>query len=87
MEPFLWAKVFDFSGTTIFKILSLVFKVMVIVGLPILALWMVYAAVVKPHTNSTPTTTVESGGTAYNYQVKVGFGGCIRMPAAKEIKK
>jgi hypothetical protein len=57
MEPFIWAKVFDFSWTTIKKILSLIFKILVIVGLPILALWGVYVLTIKPHTNPLPTTT------------------------------
>jgi hypothetical protein len=57
MEPFVWAKVFDFSWTTIKKILSLIFKILVIVGLPALALWGVYVLAVKPHTNPMPTTT------------------------------
>lgn len=57
IEPFLWAKVFDFSFTTIGKILSFLFKVLVIVGVPILVGWMIYITIVKPHTNPAATTT------------------------------
>ena len=32
------------------------------------------------------TTTVESGGTAYTYDIKVGFGGCLRLPMKMEKK-
>ncbi len=80
MEPFIWAKVFDFSWTTITKILSFIFKVLVIVGLPALALWIIYAATIKPHTNPTPTTTQAGTGDNYNYEIKIGFGGCARLP-------
>lgn len=86
MEPFLWAKAFDFSWTTIKKILSLVFKILIIIGLPALALWLVYVGTVKPHTNPTSTTTVQSGGVKNEYNIKVGLGGCVRMPTSKEKK-
>jgi len=46
--------------------------------------WLVYAGAIKPVINPEPTTTqnVQSGGTAttYDYDIKVGFGGCARIP-------
>ena len=42
--------------------------------------WMVYVTMIKPHTNPTPTQQVQSGGIAYTYDIKVGFGGCARIP-------
>jgi len=89
MDPFTWIKVFDFSWNTIKKILSLVFKILIIVGIPALVLWGCFVLFVKPHTNPTPTTTqnVESGGTAvtYTYDIKVGFGGCARIPTQPQV--
>ena len=41
--------------------------------------WMSYVTFIKPHTNPTPTN-VQSGGTSYNYEIKVGMGGCARLP-------
>jgi len=32
-----------------------------------------------------PTTTVQAGGVSNTYEIKVGFGGCIRLPT--EVKK
>ena len=74
MEPFDWKKVFDFSGNTVGKILSLVFKVLVIVGLPILAIVLVYIIVIKPHTNPVPTTSQRGTITnVYYYPTKKVF--------------
>jgi hypothetical protein len=55
-EPFLISKLFDFSGNTIGKILSLVFKIMVIVGAPALVLWGAYVVFVRPHIVKPPPT-------------------------------
>ena len=91
MEPFAWAKLFDFSFNTIAKILSLVFKILIIVGLPALALWAVYVTAIRPHTKPTPTTTttVEKGGVsntyAYTYNMKPTFG-CMSIPVMKDKK-
>jgi hypothetical protein len=86
MEPFVWSKVFDFSGTTVAKVLSFLFKVLVILGVPALVIWIVYVAVIKPHTNPIPTTTVQAGGTATTYNIKVGIGGCARFPVVPNKK-
>lgn len=86
MELFTLSKLFDFSWNTVLKVLSLVFKVLVIIGLPILVGYFAYATIIKPHTNPIPTTTVQSGGTSNTYQIKIGFGGCARIPGA-ELKK
>lgn len=67
MEPFIWAKVFDFSGNTILKILSFLFKVLVIVGVPALIGWTIYVTIIKPHTNPTPTTTQSAKEIINNY--------------------
>ena len=85
-EPFVIAKLFDFSMNTVLKILSLVFKILLIVGVPVVAGWFVYATIIKPHTNPVPTTTVQSGGVSNTYQIKVGFGGCARIPQATDKK-
>jgi len=49
--------------------------------------WMTYVTIIKPHTNPTPTTTVQSGGVSNTYQIKVGLGGCARIPSPTEVKK
>ena len=33
-----------------------------------------------------PTTTVQSGGIANTYNVKIGFGGCARIPGMEKSK-
>jgi len=82
MEPFLWSKVFDFSFPTIKKILSLIFKIMLIVGIPALILWGSYVLFVKPHTNPNPTTE-ENAQVIYHFTINVpakrvfGFGGTL----------
>ena len=48
-----------------------------------LLIWGLYAGLIKPVIKPTPTTTVQSGGVVYHYEIKVGFGGCARMPNAK----
>lgn len=49
-----------------------------------LGCWVVYAGLLKPVLNPTPTTT-QTGGVAYNYQIKVGLGGCARIPAQQSV--
>lgn len=44
-----------------------------------------YAAILKPFLKPNPTTTVESGGV--NYDIKIGFGGCARLPILPMVKK
>lgn len=80
MEPFLWAKVFDFSMTTILKILSFLFKVAIVVGIPLAIGWGVYVTMIKPHTNPTPTTeqSAEVMNNAYHYYPKPTFG-CVNF--------
>jgi branched-subunit amino acid ABC-type transport system permease component len=46
---------------------------LVILGLA----WCVYVTVIRPTTKPNPTT-VQTGGVSYT--IKVGFGGCIRLP-------
>lgn len=48
---------------------------LVILGLA----WCVYVALIRPHTKPTPTTT-QTGGVSNTYNIKVGIGGCLRMP-------
>lgn len=86
-EPFLIAKAADFSATALGKATSVVIKGLLVLGVIALVVWSAYVTFVKPHTNPTPTTTVQSGGVAYTYQIKVGFGGCIRLPIKPEVKK
>ena len=79
MEPFLWSKVFDFSGTTIAKTLSFVFKTIVIlfivIGIPGLLIWQAYVTFIKPHTNPTPTQSqvAEKIENIYYYPNKTVF--------------
>lgn len=56
-EPFLWSKVFDFSGNTVSKIISFGIKFILIFGAIGGLLWSVYVTIIKPHTNPTPTTS------------------------------
>lgn len=77
MTPFVWAKVFDFSFTTIAKILSLVFKILIIIGLPALALWGVYVTAIRPHTKPNPTTQQKAEtiiNNNYNCKSLIGWG-------------
>jgi hypothetical protein len=85
MEPFLIAKAADVSATALGKATSVVVKGLIVLGIIAVVAWSIYVAIIKPHTSPTPTTTVESGGAAYNYQIKVGFGGCARLPI--QVKK
>ena len=48
-----------------------------------LGCWVIYAGLIKPVTNPTPTTT-QSGGVSYNYQIKVGMLSCARIPSPQE---
>jgi hypothetical protein len=41
--------------------------------------WVFYAGMIRPVTKPTPTTT-QNGGTAYNYTIHIGMGGCARIP-------
>jgi hypothetical protein len=41
--------------------------------------WVIYAGLIKPVTNPTPTTT-QTGGVSYNYQIKVGMLSCAKIP-------
>lgn len=86
MEPFLWGKAFDMSATAVGKAVSVVVKGLVVLGIIALIVWSGYVTFVKPHTNPCPTTTVQDGGTANQYTVKVGFGGCARFPIKGEAK-
>lgn len=61
------------KGERIGKILF----VSVIAGFVFYFFWV---TVIKPHINPVPTTRVESGGNYCHYEIKVGFGGCARMP-------
>lgn len=60
------------------RFLSILVWVLIVAGL----VWAVYVAFIRPYTKPTPntTTTVESGGVAYNPTIHVGFGGCARLP-------
>ncbi len=73
------------------RFISILVWVLVITGLS----WSVYVTVIKPHIKPTPTTTntqnVQPGGVAnttnVTYEIKVGFGGCARIPQVKDVKK
>jgi hypothetical protein len=41
-----------------------------------IACWLLYAGMIKPVINPTPTNT-QTGGVSYN--IKTGFGGCTRV--------
>jgi TRAP-type C4-dicarboxylate transport system permease small subunit len=47
------------------------------IGFFIYAGWRIF------HPKPTSTTTVQSGGVAYTYDIKVGFGGCVRLPTKR----
>jgi hypothetical protein len=86
MEPFLMSKAVDFSATAMGKAVSVVVKGLIVLGIIALIVWSCYVTFVKPHLNPTPTTTVQSGGISNSYQIKVGFGGCMRLPVKAEKK-
>ena len=65
----------------ILRTISVVCVLLVIGGVS----WSIYVTLIRPHTKPTPTTTVESGGTANTYNVKVGLGGCARFD--REVRK
>jgi hypothetical protein len=60
---------------SIWRTLSVVCVLLVVGGL----FWSIYVSFIKPHTKPTPTTTVQSGGIANTYEIKVGLGGCARF--------
>lgn len=59
----------------IWRTISVLSVLLVIVGLG----WTVYVALIRPHTKPTPTQTVQSGGVANTWNVKVGMGGCAKF--------
>jgi hypothetical protein len=46
-----------------------------------IVIWGLYAGLVRPTTKPNPTTTVQSGGVVYD--IKIGFGGCARIPEVR----
>lgn len=67
-----------FSGFNIFngeKLGKLLYNIVIVVIVVIL-MYALYHKLISP----THTTTVQSGGTANNYEIKIGFGGCARLP-------
>ena len=92
MEPFIWSKVLDFSGNTIMKTLSLVFKILVIVGLPVLVIYWAYGAILKPYLNPNPTNRQMGERDNYQYTIEPkSYFGCqsmrvIQSELAKPIK-
>ncbi len=44
-----------------------------------IVLWGLYAGLIRPITKPNPTNT-QTGGVSYNYDIKVGLGGCLRLP-------
>jgi len=87
MEPFIWAKATDVSITALGKATSVVIKGLIVLGIIALIIWSCYVTFIKPHTNPTPTTTVQSGGTSNTYNIKSTFG-CMRLPIVKDdVKK
>ena len=50
-----------------------------------LLIWLIFGAMLKPVLWPNPTHT-QTGGTAYNYEIKVGFGGCARLPVVKNVE-
>ena len=59
----------------ILRTISVICVLAVIGGL----VWAIYVAFIRPTTKPNPTTTVQSGGVANTYNVKVGLGGCARF--------
>jgi hypothetical protein len=51
------------------------------VSLSVVVIWGLYAGLVRPITKPNPSTTVQSGGIVYD--IKIGFGGCARIPDIK----
>lgn len=45
--------------------------------------WIIYAGLIRPVVNPTPTTT-QTGGVSYNYNIKVGALSCARIPSPTE---
>ncbi len=71
MEPFSFAKFFDFSMPTMGKVISLGIKLLLIAGIT----WCVYVAVIRPHTKPNPTTKEEAENIYhYTYSPKSTFG-------------
>jgi len=67
----MWTTVLAFFGKGWERFLS-IFAYLCILVFVIYAGWRVF--------NPKPTTT-QTGGVSYNYQIKVGLGGCARLPS------
>ena len=50
----------------------------------VVVIWGLYAGLVRPVTKPNPSTTVQDGGTANNYTIDVGFGGCATFRPEKK---
>jgi hypothetical protein len=51
------------------------------VALSVIVIWGLYAGLIRPTTKPNPSTTVQSGGVVYD--IKIGFGGCARIPEVR----
>lgn len=71
-EPFSFLKAIDFSPAAIGKSLSIVVKA----GAVILAVWWLWATLIKPHTNPVPTTTQKAQEICNNYNNPKATFGC-----------
>ena len=67
----------------VWRTISVLCVLLVVAGLG----WSIYVTLIRPHTKPNPTTTVQSGGVNNTYQIKVGFGGCARLPMVSDSKK
>jgi hypothetical protein len=85
----MWAWLLSFFATkavpvvkhAVWRTISVVCVLLVVGGI----IWSIYVTVVRPHTKPTSTQTVQSGGVANTFQIKMGFGSCARI--SPEIKK
>ena len=65
----------------VWRTISVLCVLAVVAGL----VWSVYVTLIRPHTKPDPTQTVQAGGIANTWNVKIGLGGCARF--APEVKK
>jgi hypothetical protein len=69
----MWTTILAFLGKGWERFVS-IFAYILILAFIVYAGWRVF--------NPKPTHT-QTGGVSYNYEIKVGFGGCARLPVVK----
>jgi predicted negative regulator of RcsB-dependent stress response len=69
----MWTTILAFLGKGWERFVS-IFAYILILAFIVYAGWRVF--------NPKPTTT-QTGGVSYHYEIKVGFGGCARLPVVK----